>query len=203
MSSADNHCKQIGPRSFWHDLDPNCLAHFEKNQLTTKKHAKLPSLERVTRIQIIKIKIIQGLLYSILGKRSLNALEKSLNTMLESGKALKASQVKLFQMILGCQATDGESHDPESRREVWRFCIQGLVKVVKDKENRDLDVARKILEVLDTYAQVCISMSGFTINVLTFLTLFTSFSQFWLLWLKFAKCMSELQTGKTLIRVLL
>ena len=50
--------------------------------------------------------------------------------------------------------------------------MQGLAKVVKHKENRDLDVARKILEVLDTYAEVCISKSGFTVNVLNFLTLF-------------------------------
>ena len=110
---------------------------------------------------MIEIEFLQGLLYSILGKTSLKALEKSLNAMLESGKALKGSHVKVFQMILGCQATDGESHNPECRRELWRFCIQGLAKVVKDKENRDLEVARKILEVLDTYAEVCISMFGF------------------------------------------
>ena len=87
--------------------------------------------------------------------------------MLESGKALKGSHVKVFQMILGCRETDGESHDSESRRELWRFCIQGLAKVVKERENRDLDVARKILEVLDTYAEVCISKFGFMVNVLT------------------------------------
>ena len=121
---------------------------------------------------MIEIEFLQGLLYSILGKTSLKALEKSLNAMLESGKALKGSHVKVFQMILGCQETDGESHDFESRGKLWRFCIQGLAKVVKNKENRDLDVARKILEVLYTYAEVCISMSGFTVNVLNFQTLF-------------------------------
>ena len=108
------------------------------------------------------------MLYYILGKKSLRSLEESLNCTLESAKALKGSQVKVFQMILGCQAMHGESHDPEIRGKLWRFCIQGLAKVVKDKENRDLDVARKILEVLDTYAEVCISKFGFTVNVLNF-----------------------------------
>ena len=59
MSSADNLFKQFGPRSgpasVGPDLDPNCLilkefyenVKCEKIQRTTKKHAKLPSMQRV------------------------------------------------------------------------------------------------------------------------------------------------------------
>ena len=61
VSSADNLCKQFGPRSgptkCRADLDSNCLTlwwcswniFLEKNQQMTKKHANLLSMQRVNK----------------------------------------------------------------------------------------------------------------------------------------------------------
>ena len=89
------------------------------------------------------------------GKKTIKKLEKKLTSVLESDTPMNVHHIQVIQMILGCQATETASHDQGSRRNLHRFCVQALAKVVKDKENRRLVVAKEILGVLDTFSKVC------------------------------------------------
>ena len=80
MPPADNHCQQLRPRSsVGPDLDPNCLTllvflkefffkiDFEKNQQTTKMHAKLPT-KKLTCSSANKIQLCFYFLYDKIRK---------------------------------------------------------------------------------------------------------------------------------------
>ena len=64
-------------------------------------------------------------------------------------------------MIHGCQATGAESRDQDGHQKLLRFCVQGLVKLVKQKDKRNQVVVKKIMEILHEYTKVCSWRSGF------------------------------------------
>ena len=91
-------------------------------------------------------------------KKTLRKLEKRLESVLASDTLLQLHHIRVIQMIHGCQATAAESHDmshgQNGCRKVLRFCVQGLVKAVKDKDKRNQLVVKKILEVIKGYSEV-------------------------------------------------
>ena len=57
-------------------------------------------------------------------------------------------------MIHGCQATAAESHDQDGRQKLFRFCVQGFVKLLKEKDKRNPLVFKNIMDILKEFSKV-------------------------------------------------
>ena len=88
-------------------------------------------------------------------KKTLKKLERKLDSFLVSDSPLQLHHIRVIQMIHGCQATGVESHDQDGRQKLLRFCVQGLVKLVKQKDKRNPPVVKKIMEILLEISKVC------------------------------------------------
>ena len=95
------------------------------------------------------------IIYCISEKKTYKKLEKRLESALELDASLDCHHIQVIQMILGCHATESESHDQDNRRRLLKFCVQGLVKTLKQKDKKNHLVAKKILEVMRGFSQVC------------------------------------------------
>ena len=88
MSSADNLCAQFGPRSGLHKVGPDLDSgsklfdtsmiflkeffekdDFEKNQQTTKKHAKLPRMQRIKKKILLTEELSSSMLSGLRGEK--------------------------------------------------------------------------------------------------------------------------------------
>ena len=91
---------------------------------------------------------------SLSEKKILRKLEKRLDSVLVSDSPPQHHHIKVIQMIHGYQATAAESHDQHGRKKLLRFCVQGLVKLLKDKVKRNPVVVKKIMDILKEYSKV-------------------------------------------------